>query len=51
MLGVNFGRLGYLPDLLPDQVRGALTKVFEGKAIIEAALRARRGHRGPFGRR
>ena len=27
---------GYLPDLLPDQVRGALTKVFEGKAIIEA---------------
>ena len=35
VLGVNFGRLGYLPDLLPDQVRGALTKVFEGKAIIE----------------
>ena len=35
MLGVNFGRLGYLPDLLPDQVRGALIKVFEGKAIIE----------------
>jgi NAD+ kinase len=36
VLGVNFGRLGYLPDLLPDQVRGALTKVFEGKAIVEA---------------
>ena len=36
VLGVNFGRLGYLPDLLPDQVRGALTKVFEGKAVIEA---------------
>ena len=36
VLGVNFGRLGYLPDLLPDQVRGALTKVFEGKAIIES---------------
>jgi NAD+ kinase len=35
VLGVNFGRLGYLPDLLPDQVRGALTKVFEGTAIIE----------------
>src|SRR6202020_3620093 len=35
VLGVNFGRLGYLPDLLPDQVRGALTRVFEGKAIIE----------------
>jgi NAD+ kinase len=36
VLGVNFGRVGYLPDLLPDQVRGALTKVFEGKAAIEA---------------
>jgi NAD+ kinase len=36
VLGVNFGRVGYLPDLLPDQVRGALTKVFEGKATIEA---------------
>ena len=36
VLGVNFGRLGYLPDLLPDQVRGALTKVFDGKAIIES---------------
>jgi NAD+ kinase len=35
VLGVNFGRVGYLPDLLPDQVRGALTKVFEGKATIE----------------
>jgi NAD+ kinase len=35
VLGVNFGRLGYLPDLLPDQVRVALTKVFEGKAAIE----------------
>jgi NAD+ kinase len=36
VLGVNFGRVGYLPDLVPDQVRVALTKVFEGKAIIEA---------------
>jgi NAD+ kinase len=35
VLGVNFGRVGYLPDLLPDQVREALTKVFEGKAAIE----------------
>jgi NAD+ kinase len=35
VLGVNFGRLGYLPDLLPDQVRGALTKVFDGTATIE----------------
>ena len=35
VLGVNFGRLGYLPDLVPGQVRGALTKVFEGRAIIE----------------
>jgi NAD+ kinase len=36
VLGVNFGRVGYLPDLVPDQVRVALTKVFEGKALIEA---------------
>jgi NAD+ kinase len=36
VLGVNFGRLGYLPDLGPDQVRQALTTVFEGKASIEA---------------
>ena len=35
VLGVNFGRLGYLPDLLPDQVRGALTRVFDGHAVIE----------------
>ena len=33
---MNFGRLGYLPDLLPDQVRGALTKFFDGKVIIES---------------
>ncbi len=36
VLGVNFGRLGYLPDLGPDQVRQALTTLFEGKASIEA---------------
>jgi NAD+ kinase len=36
VLGVNFGRLGYLPDLGPDQVRQALTTVFEGKASIES---------------
>ncbi len=35
VLGVNFGRLGYLPDLLPDQVRDALSAVFEGTASIE----------------
>jgi NAD+ kinase len=35
VLGVNFGRLGYLPDLGPDQVRVALRKVLEGKAAIE----------------
>jgi NAD+ kinase len=35
VLGVNFGRVGYLPDLLPDQVREALIRVFEGQAIIE----------------
>ena len=36
VLGVNFGRLGYLPDLGPDQVRQALTTLFEGKASIES---------------
>jgi NAD+ kinase len=36
VLGVNFGRLGYLPDLVPDQVRMALTRIFEGQAVIEA---------------
>jgi NAD+ kinase len=36
VLGVNFGRVGYLPDLVPDQVRVALTRVFEGKAVIES---------------
>jgi NAD+ kinase len=36
VLGVNFGRLGYLPDLVPDQVREALTRVFKGEAVIEA---------------
>jgi NAD+ kinase len=36
VLGVNFGRLGYLPDLVPDQVQEALTRVFEDKAVIEA---------------
>ena len=36
VLGVNFGRLGYLPDLVPDQMRVALTRVFDGEAVIEA---------------
>jgi len=36
VLGVNFGRLGYLPDLLPDQLRDALTKVLDGTAAIES---------------
>jgi NAD+ kinase len=35
VLGVNFGRVGYLPDLVPDQVRVALTRVFENEAVIE----------------
>jgi NAD+ kinase len=35
VLGVNFGRRGSLPDLLPDQVRVALTRVLEGTAAIE----------------
>jgi NAD+ kinase len=36
VLGVNYGRFGYLPDLVPAEVRVALTRVFEGHAIIEA---------------
>jgi NAD+ kinase len=35
VLGVNFGRVGYLPDLLPGQVREALTTFLDGKAAIE----------------
>ena len=51
VLGVNFGRLGYLPDLMPDQIREALTRVFEGEAVIEArsALEVATDHR-PFQR-
>ncbi len=48
VLGVNFGRLGYLPDLVPDQVRVALTRVFENRAVIEAALRTGGHHHRPF---
>ncbi len=36
VLGVNFGRVGYLPDLVPEDVREALTRVFEGRAVIES---------------
>jgi len=36
VLGVNFGRVGYLPDLSPDQVRVALARVFAREAVIEA---------------
>ena len=50
VLGVNFGRLGYLPDLLPDQVREALTKVFEGEGRDRGPLRARGHDHGPFAR-
>jgi NAD+ kinase len=35
VLGVNFGRVGYLPDLVPGQLREALTTVFEGRAAVE----------------
>jgi NAD+ kinase len=35
VLGVNFGRVGYLPDLVPEGVREALTRVMDGKAVIE----------------
>ena len=50
VLGVNFGRLGYLPDLVPDQVRVALTRVFEGKAVIEARCALEVDHHRPFPR-
>jgi NAD+ kinase len=36
VLGVNFGRVGYLPDLVPDQVRVALSRVFADQAIVES---------------
>ncbi len=36
VLGVNFGRLGYLPDLLPEQLHDALATVLDGTATIEA---------------
>jgi NAD+ kinase len=36
VLGVNYGRFGYLPDLVPEEVRVALARVFEGRATIEA---------------
>jgi NAD+ kinase len=35
VLGVNFGRVGYLSDLVPDELRAALTRVFEFTAVIE----------------
>jgi NAD+ kinase len=36
VLGVNYGRFGYLPDLVPEELRAALTRVFEHRAIIES---------------
>jgi NAD+ kinase len=36
VLGVNYGRFGYLPDLVPEEVRVALARVFGGRAIIES---------------
>ena len=48
VLGVNFGRLGYLPDLVPDQVRVALTRVFEDRGRHRGPLRARGRHHRPF---
>ena len=36
VLGVNYGRLGYLADLVPEELRAALTRVFEHRAIIES---------------
>jgi NAD+ kinase len=35
VLGVNFGRVGYLSDLVPGDLRAALTRVFEFTAVIE----------------
>lgn len=36
VLGVNYGRFGYLPDLVPEELREALTRVFEHRAVIES---------------
>ena len=36
VLGVNYGRLGYLPDLVPEEVRVALVRVFAAQAVIES---------------
>jgi NAD+ kinase len=36
VLGVNFGRVGYLPDLVPEEVREALIRVFSERAVIES---------------
>ncbi len=36
VLGVNFGRVGYLPDVVPEKVREALCAVFEDRSVIEA---------------
>jgi len=36
VLGVNFGRVGYLPDLVPEELRVALTRVFTDHAVIES---------------
>ena len=41
VLGVNFGRLGYLPDLGPDQIRGALTQGVRRPGRHRVALRPR----------
>jgi len=35
VLGVNFGRLGYLPDLGPGEIRDALTTVLADRSVIE----------------
>ena len=50
VLGVNFGRLGYLPDLLPRPAARRADQGLRGDAVDRAPLRARRGDRGPFDR-
>ena len=48
VLGVNFGRLGYLPDLSPEQVHDALARGARRDRRHRGALCPRGEHLGPF---
>ena len=48
VLGVNYGRFGYLPDLVPDKVQEALTPGLRRPGRHRDPLRARDHQLGPF---